>query len=82
MSCKLFSNQVPVPTYIVSALPHTYLNPSDLPDSYDPRNINGVDFTTVNRNQHIPQCRIWTIEYFAVWLMAFQPLPSMKYRRN
>merc|ERR1711959_489209 len=27
----------------------------DLPENYDPRNISGVDYTTVNRNQHIPQ---------------------------
>jgi len=26
-----------------------------LPDSYDVRNINGIDWTTINRNQHIPQ---------------------------
>jgi cathepsin X len=26
-----------------------------VPDSYDPRNINGLDYTTINRNQHIPQ---------------------------
>lgn len=40
----------------MSPLPHTYISPTDLPTSYDPRNISGRDFTTVNRNQHIPQC--------------------------
>ena len=49
--------QVPIPTHVVSPLPHTYISPKDLPTSYDPRNISGKDFTTVNRNQHIPQCK-------------------------
>ncbi|EGD81387.1 cathepsin Z [Salpingoeca rosetta] len=42
-------------SHVVSPMPHTYLRPSDVPQTYDPRNINGVDYTTVNRNQHIPQ---------------------------
>jgi len=41
-------------THVKSPLPHTYLAPEDLPASYDPRDMNGVDYTTVNRNQHIP----------------------------
>ena len=48
-------SEIPVKTYVTSPLPHTYLRPSDIPDQYDPRNISGVDYTTVNRNQHIPQ---------------------------
>lgn len=47
----------PVKTHVISPLPHTYISPKDLPTSYDPRNIGGIDFTTVNRNQHIPHCR-------------------------
>jgi len=39
---------------VKSALPHTYIKAADLPDSYDPRNIDGVDYTTILRNQHIP----------------------------
>ncbi|EDQ84610.1 uncharacterized protein MONBRDRAFT_34651 [Monosiga brevicollis MX1] len=42
-------------SHVVSPLPHTYLTPEDLPETYDPRNINGMDYTTANRNQHIPQ---------------------------
>lgn len=39
---------------ITSPLPHTYLKPSDVPTSYDPRDLNGLDHTTILRNQHIP----------------------------
>jgi cathepsin X len=35
--------------------PHTYLKPSDLPASYDIRNLSGVNYATPTRNQHIPQ---------------------------
>ena len=31
----------PKPNIIKSPLPHTYLKPSDLPKSYDIRNLNG-----------------------------------------
>jgi cathepsin X len=41
--------------HVVSALPHTYVNPASIPESYDPRDAVGHDFTTINRNQHIPQ---------------------------
>lgn len=41
-------------THVKTAQPHTYLKPEDLPKVYDPRNMDGRDFTTVNRNQHIP----------------------------
>ena len=52
----LFLQDKPASTHVVSPLPHTLLSPSDIPASYDPRNISGKDYTTVNRNQHIPQC--------------------------
>jgi len=45
----------PRPSIIKSPLPHTYLKPSDLPNSYDIRNLNGRSLATDNRNQHIPQ---------------------------
>ena len=47
-------------SHVVSPLPHTYVNQADLPAIYDPRNISGVDYTTANRNQHIPQCTLPT----------------------
>lgn len=43
-----------VRSVIKSPLPHTVIPKSSIPASYDPRNISGVDFTTMNRNQHIP----------------------------
>ena len=47
-----------VATHVISPLPHTYIRPEDIPSSYDPRSLKGLDMTTVNRNQHIPQCMI------------------------
>jgi len=38
-------------SHVTTAMPTV----TDLPTSYDTRNVDGVDFTTVNRNQHIPQ---------------------------
>jgi hypothetical protein len=44
----------PKKSHVISPLPHTYIVSDDLPQSYNPRNISGLDYTTTNRNQHIP----------------------------
>ncbi len=44
----------PKKSRVFSPLPHTYLSASDLPESYDVRNINGRDYSITDRNQHIP----------------------------
>eukprot|EP01116_Phalansterium_solitarium_P022742 TRINITY_DN7626_c0_g2_i1.p1 TRINITY_DN7626_c0_g2~~TRINITY_DN7626_c0_g2_i1.p1 ORF type:complete len:328 (-),score=90.50 TRINITY_DN7626_c0_g2_i1:158-1141(-) len=50
----------PIPTFaprqhISEALPWTYLNVGDLPQSWDWRNVSGKNFLSSSRNQHIPQ---------------------------
>ena len=39
---------------VTSPLPHTYLTAAEIPKNYDIRDIDGVNYATWNRNQHIP----------------------------
>ena len=39
---------------IASPLPQTYLAEDDLPESFDWRSVNGTNFLSMTRNQHIP----------------------------
>lgn len=41
--------------HITTPPPHTYVNPLDIPATWDWRNISGINYLSVNRNQHIPQ---------------------------
>jgi len=40
---------------VTAPLPHTYLSPEDLPASFSWGDVNGTNFLTWDKNQHIPQ---------------------------
>eukprot|EP00698_Gefionella_okellyi_P002872 TRINITY_DN12739_c0_g1_i1.p1 TRINITY_DN12739_c0_g1~~TRINITY_DN12739_c0_g1_i1.p1 ORF type:complete len:305 (+),score=46.35 TRINITY_DN12739_c0_g1_i1:31-915(+) len=52
--CKI-ARSGPNDFLIQSPLPIDYLHPSDVPDSFDWRNVSGVNYVTTSRNQHLPQ---------------------------
>ena len=45
----------PKKSVVRSPLPHTYLSGEALPKEYDIRNLDGVSYASIDRNQHIPQ---------------------------
>eukprot|EP01004_Peranema_trichophorum_P005313 NODE_4176_length_1213_cov_212.026606_g3678_i0.p1 GENE.NODE_4176_length_1213_cov_212.026606_g3678_i0~~NODE_4176_length_1213_cov_212.026606_g3678_i0.p1 ORF type:complete len:326 (+),score=63.87 NODE_4176_length_1213_cov_212.026606_g3678_i0:62-1039(+) len=47
--------RMPRDEFVVSPLPHTYINATALPTSFTWGNVNGVNYLTKSLNQHIPQ---------------------------
>ena len=53
--CAVRNDWSKVKPVIKTPLPHTYLKSAQIPESYDIRNIDGHNYATWNKNQHIPQ---------------------------
>ena len=53
--CAVRNDWNKVKPVIKTPQPYTYLNAAKLPESYDIRNIDGHNYATWNKNQHIPQ---------------------------
>ena len=54
-SCAFENDWTKVKEVITQPLPWEYMKNEEIPESYDIRNIDGVNYATWNKNQHIPQ---------------------------
>lgn len=56
-------------SHVISPLPHTYMDPTQLPKNFFWGNVGGRSYLTHMLNQHIPQCKRgkqWVMSYFIV----------------
>lgn len=53
--CYFPQLELEAPEKILTPPPHTYLNASEIPTEWNIRNVEGVNYASTTRNQHIPQ---------------------------
>eukprot|EP01084_Bolivina_argentea_P272260 463515_1 len=53
--CAFKSDWKKIPPKITSPLPHTYIDVNALPNKFVWNNVNGTNYASLARNQHIPQ---------------------------
>jgi len=51
---EIIRPEIPTPTHVTMPLPHEILDASDVPDNWHWGNVDGVNYLSWTRNQHIP----------------------------